>query len=87
MSNGIKGDVMKRATAFLMPPERIERAILSIRGQNVILDRDLAALYGAHTRDLNKAVGRNPNRFPADFLFRLTPGEFEDLKFHFGTSS
>jgi hypothetical protein len=87
VSNGIKGEVMKRADALLMPPETIERVILSIRGQNVILDRDLAALYGVHTRDLNKAVGRNLDRFPADFLFQLTPGEFEALKFHFGTSS
>jgi hypothetical protein len=85
--NSINGEVMKRANAFLMPRERIERAILSIRGQNVILDRDLAALYGVHTRDLNKAVGRNLDRFPADFLFRLTPEEFEDLMFQFGTSS
>jgi len=58
-----------------------------IRGQKVILDKDLAALYGVQTRDLNKAVGRNLDRFPDDFLFRLTPAEFAELKFHFGTSS
>jgi len=78
---------MKRAITSLIPAERIERSILSIRGQKVILDRDLAVLYGVHTRDLNKAVGRNLDRFPADFLFQLTAGEFRDLMFHFGTSS
>ncbi|MBA7694226.1 hypothetical protein ES703_102833 [subsurface metagenome] len=58
-----------------------------IRGQNVILDRDLAALYGVETRDLNKAVTRNIERFPKDFMFQLNKKEFENLKFHFGTSS
>jgi hypothetical protein len=87
MSPGIKGDAVKRANAPLIPNERIERIILLIRGQKIILDRDLAALYGVETRDLNKAVHRNLDRFPNDFLFQLTHDEFEDLKFHFGTSS
>jgi len=51
------------------------------------LDRDLAALYGVETRDLNKAVTRNIERFPKDFMFQLNKREFENLKFHFGTSS
>ena len=58
-----------------------------IRGQKIILDRDLAALYGVETRDLNKAAHRNLDRFPNDFLFQLTHDELKDLKFHFGTSS
>lgn len=71
----------------LVPLERIEGLILLIRGQKVILDKDLAALYGATTGNLNKAVSRNIARFPDDFMFRLTRQEFEDLKFQFGTSS
>jgi hypothetical protein len=59
----------------LIPPERIERSILLIRGQKVILDRDLARLYGVETRALNQAVRRNIDRFPEDFMFRLTREE------------
>jgi len=67
--------------------ERIEQAILYIRGQKVMLDRDLSALYGVTTGNLNKAVDRNIDRFPADFMFRLSREEFDNLKFQFGTSS
>ena len=70
----------------LMPAARIERIILLIRGEKVILDRDLAALYGVSTRDLNKAVSRNLDRFPVDFMLQLTREEFDNLKFQFGTS-
>ena len=56
-------------------PEQIEQVILLIRGQRVMLDRDLAALYGVETKNLNKAVRRNLDRFPADFLFQLTLDE------------
>ena len=59
--------------------------ILLIRGQRVMLDRDLAALYAVTTGNLNKAVQRNPERFPADFMFQLTPEEAEALRFHFGS--
>ncbi len=52
-----------------------------------MLDRDLAKLYGVGTRDLNKAVSRNLDRFPDDFMFPLTRQEVRVLKFHFGTSS
>jgi len=71
----------------LIPQERIERRIFVIRGQKVMLDRDLALLYGILTKNLNKAVSRNIGRFPADFMFRLTNAELQNLKFHFGTSS
>jgi hypothetical protein len=71
----------------LIPTERIERTILLIRGHKVILDRDLAELYGVTTGNLNKAVTRNLDRFPGDFMLQLTAEEFENLKFHFGTSS
>ena len=60
----------------LIPVERIENKILLIRDQKVMLDTNLAELYGVETRVLVQAVKRNLNRFPADFLFRLTPEEF-----------
>ncbi|MBX7259651.1 MAG: ORF6N domain-containing protein [Candidatus Hydrogenedentes bacterium] len=71
----------------LIPAERIERLILLIQNQKVILDKDLAALYGVTTGNLNKAVDRNIDRFPSDFMVRLTPEDFTNLKFHFGSSS
>lgn len=67
--------------------ERVERVILAIRGRRVILDKDLAALYCVSTGNLNKAVSRNLERFPDDFMLRLTAEELRDLKFQFGTSS
>ena len=59
----------------MSPAPSVERSILSIRGQRVMLDADLAALYGVSTRVLNQAVKRNPERFPEDFMFRLTVAE------------
>jgi hypothetical protein len=59
----------------LVPAERIEKSILLIRGQKVMLDRDLAVLYGVETRVLNQAVRRNIERFPEDFMFVLTRDE------------
>lgn len=64
----------------------IERCIYLIRGQKVMLDEDLAELYGVPTKSLNLAVRRNPTRFPADFMFRLTKEEAEDLRFQIETS-
>ncbi len=69
----------------LMPSERIEEKIFFIRGKRVMLDRDLAALYGVTTGNLNKAVKRNIERFPGDFMFTLTPQEHMALRFHFGS--
>jgi hypothetical protein len=71
----------------LIPERQIERSILMIRGQKVIMDYDLAILYGVETRRLNEQVKRNSNRFPEDFMFRLFAAEFENLKSHFATSS
>ena len=59
----------------LVPRERIEQTILVIRGHRVMLDADLADLYGATTKRLNEQVKRNRNRFPADFMFQLTSKE------------
>ena len=67
--------------------EVIERKIYIIRGKKVMFDKDLAALYDVGTRDLNKAVSRNLERFPSDFMFQLDEKEFKNLMFHFGTSS
>jgi hypothetical protein len=58
-----------------IPAERVERAILLIRGEKVILDADLAVLYGVSTKRLNEQVKRNKARFPDDFIFQLTAGE------------
>jgi hypothetical protein len=71
----------------MIPAERIERSILLIRGHKVILDADLAALYGVETRRLNEQVRRNADRFPDDFMFQLTAQEFENLMSQFATSS
>ena len=58
-----------------------------IRGHRVMLDSDLASLYGVETKALNRAVGRNPARFPADFMFQLTIEEGRDLRYQSGTSN
>jgi hypothetical protein len=71
----------------LVPAERIERAILLIRGQKVLLDRDLAQLYGVSTGRLNEQVRRNLGRFPADFMFQLSKEEFENWKSQIATSN
>lgn len=63
-----------------MPAERISNAILAARGHRVMLDADLAALYGAPTRALLQAARRNAERFPEDFTFELEPGEWEALR-------
>ncbi len=67
-----------------IPVERIEKAILLVRGHKVMLDRDLAELYGVTTGNLNKAVRRNLDRFPPDFMFQLKKEEYESLRFQFG---
>ena len=66
---------MGNQTTALIPAARIERRILLLRGEKVLLDSDLAELYGVEARVLNQAVKRNLERFPADFMFRLSPTE------------
>lgn len=66
---------------------RVERSIRLIRGDKVILDHDLADLYGVDVKRLNEQVKRNLDRFPADFMFQLTNQEFKDLKLQTGTPS
>ena len=63
----------------------IVQKIFIIRGKKVMLDKDLASLYGVLTKNLNKAVMRNIDRFPADFMTRLTKKEYDSLRFQTGT--
>jgi len=65
---------------MLVPVERIETSILFVRGHKVILDSDLAELYGVEIRVLNQAVKRNAKRFPPDFMFQLNEAEYADCK-------
>ena len=74
-------------TSNAIPPERIERRILLVRGHKVMLDAHLAELYEIETKMLTRAVRRNLERFPADFMFQLTAEESLDLRCQFGTSS
>jgi hypothetical protein len=76
-----------RSSALAIPPERVERRILVVRGHNVMLDADLAELYGVTTKRLNEQVKRNLGRFPHGFMFRLTKEEAQNLRSQFATSS
>lgn len=78
---------MKSKTSAVSVPETIHGRIFTIRGQNVILDADLAELYGVATKVLNQAVRRNTEKFPDDFMFRLAPHEVENLRSQIVTSS
>ena len=73
-------------TSGIIPVERIERRIFWLRGEKVMLDADLAELYGVLTGNLNKAVKRNIDRFPSDFMFQLNKEEFDGLMFQSGIS-
>jgi phage regulator Rha-like protein len=70
----------------LIPQETIQSKIFYIRGKKVMLDKDLAELYGVKTERLNRQVRRNIDRFPEDFLLQLTPEEITNLICHFGRS-
>jgi hypothetical protein len=77
----------KKPTFLLLTDGQIVNKIYHIRGQKVMLDRDLAEMYGVETRRLNEQVKRNEKRFPIDFMFQLTELEFENLMSQFATSS
>jgi hypothetical protein len=72
---------------ILIPVERIEKAILLVRGEKVMLDRDLAALYEVETRVLVQAVKRNVRRFPPDFMFQFSKAELDDWRSQFVMSN
>jgi hypothetical protein len=71
----------------MLAPEAITLRIATVRGQRVIVDADLAALYGVETKRFNEAVKRNLAKFPADFMFTLTAEEFAALRSQFATSN
>jgi len=71
----------------MVPVERIVKGIYLIRNKKVMMDRDLAELYGVDTAQLKRAVKRNIERFPPDFMFELTKQEMEDWRCQFGTSN
>jgi len=78
---------MTKSNLPTIPDEIISSKIYFIREKKIMLDKDLAVLYGVSTGNLNKAVKRNIKRFPDDFMFQLTKQEFDNLIFQFGTSS
>ena len=78
-----KNDIVKAEAAAIQSVEQIESLILTIRDKQVILDRDLARLYGVETRVLNQAVQRNIERFPKDFMFQLSKEEAESSRSQF----
>ena len=75
-----------RNNLVILPIERIERSILLIRGRKVMLDSDLASLYGVETFRFNEAIKRNKDRFPADFMFQLSKEEHDVLTSQFAIS-
>ena len=82
-----KNEIAKAESASLQPLENIENLIHVIRGKQVMLDRDLARLYGVETFRLNEQVKRNKERFPEDFMFKLTREEAESSRSQIATSS
>ena len=80
-----KSDIVKAEAAAIQPVEQIESLILTIRGKQVILDQDLARLYGVETKRLNEQVKRNIERFPEDFMFQLSKEEAESSRSQFAT--
>src|SRR6267142_5310772 len=81
------GGRVSESKGSVVPIERIESRILLVRGHKVLLDADLAALYGVETRVLNQAVKRNRERFPADFIFRLSAKELKNWRSQFVMSN
>jgi len=76
----------KKSQQIVIPIEYISLNILKIRGFRVMLDEDIAKIYGVTTKRLNEQVRRNLDRFPEDFMFSLTPDEFDILRSQFATS-
>src|SRR5947207_15888664 len=81
------GSRVSESRGSVVPIERIESRILLVRGHKVLLDADLAALYRVETRVINQAVKPNRERFPADFMFRLSAKELEAWRSHFVMSN
>jgi hypothetical protein len=83
----VDGPTFEPMTPMTPQPENLAQLVFLVRGEKVLLDADLAMLYGVETGALNRAVKRNMERFPADFMLQLTPEEWEDLKCQIGISS
>lgn len=79
-------DLLMAADDSLERVNPIEVRIFTVRGERIMLDSDLAVVYGVQTKNLNKAVERNNDRFPEEFAFRLTEDEWDRLRFQIGTS-
>ena len=77
----------KKELQQLVIEQKILNKIFFIRGEKVMLDADLAGMYGVETKQLKRQVKRNTERFPKDFMFELTKKEFENLRYQIGTSS
>jgi hypothetical protein len=77
----------KKETILVIPDEIVMNKIYVIRGQKVMVDRDLAILYGVETKQLKRQVNRNIERFPKDFMFEMNKEEFENWRSQFGTSN
>ncbi len=73
-------------TELTISQKDVENRIFTIRGMHVMLDSDLAVMYQTETKFINRAVKRNPDRFPENFMFQLSTDEWEMLRFQFGTS-
>jgi hypothetical protein len=87
MVNEDRNSVSTKTEMAVITAEEVKRRIYTMRGQSVMLDSDLAELYGVETSALNRAVKRNPERFPVDFVFHLTTEESQSLIFQFGISN
>ena len=79
--------VEETATQVMLPDEVVMTKIFVIRGQKVMIDRDLSELYGVETKRLKEAVRRNITRFPEDFMFEMTSQEFLNWRTQFATSN
>ena len=86
IDNVVDNEIVK-AEALVVAPDQVQLMIREIRGERVILDRDLAMLYGVETRELIQAVKRNIERFPEDFMFQLSNQEFMEWKSQFVISN
>jgi len=87
MPNEDENDLTAATEVMVIAAEQVGRRIYTVRGQNVMLDSDLAELYGVETSSLNRAVKRNISRFPDDFMFQLTVEEAQSLMCQIGTSN
>ena len=85
IETGALGLINKHLTTFSV--HDIEKLIVTFRGVQVLIDRDLAFLYQVEVKQMNRQVKRNIERFPEDFMFQLTREEHDSLKCHFGTSN